>query len=264
MVARALIGHTGFVGSNLGKALSFSHRYNSKNIDDMAGMRFDEIWCAGTSAVKWVANQAAEQDWEGVGRLLDVLEKVKADRFILISTVDVFRAPVGVDENTRVKTEGLEPYGLHRYRLEELVRSRFPGAFIFRLPNIYGPGFQKNALYDLMNDHRVEFIDSEMRLQFYEVSRLPGDVQRTVGAGVQLMHLAPEPIRVGHIAEGIFQYRDFDNRLSDNPPAYDMQTIHSSLFGAEGRYILDAEASLKEMERFVGTSRRRSGEPTTA
>ncbi len=256
---RALIGHTGFVGSNLERVLSFSHKYNSKNIEDMAGAQFDEVWCAGTSAVKWVANQAPDQDWDGVSRLMGVLREVRADRFILISTVDVFATPIGVDENSPVETEDLHPYGLHRYRVEEFVRSQFRDAFIFRLPNIYGPGFRKNVLYDLMHRHRVEFIDSEMRLQFYEVSRLHSDVRLVVDAGIPLVHLANEPIRVGDIAERVLGYRDFSNPLSESPPKYDMQTVHGALFGSEGRYILSAEDCMREIERFVQASVGRSG-----
>lgn len=47
---RALIGHTGFVGSNLNQQCEYSHCYNSKNIGDIKGEHFEEIVCAGIQA----------------------------------------------------------------------------------------------------------------------------------------------------------------------------------------------------------------------
>jgi hypothetical protein len=36
-MATALIGYTGFIGSNLARQFDFDDFYNSKNIDDIAG-----------------------------------------------------------------------------------------------------------------------------------------------------------------------------------------------------------------------------------
>jgi hypothetical protein len=51
----ALIGHTGFVGSNLLQQNSFDHTYNSKNFRESEGSNFGLVVCAGISAVKWLA-----------------------------------------------------------------------------------------------------------------------------------------------------------------------------------------------------------------
>ena len=94
---RALIGYTGFVGSNLDAPGRFTARYNSKNIGALNGESFDEVWCACVLAVKWWANQNPTADWAGICSLLEVLKYVESKRFILISTVDVYREPIGVD-----------------------------------------------------------------------------------------------------------------------------------------------------------------------
>ena len=47
MTRRALIGHTGFVGSNLDRQLAVTDRYNSRNVGEMRGQSYDEIVCAG-------------------------------------------------------------------------------------------------------------------------------------------------------------------------------------------------------------------------
>src|SRR4051812_7816206 len=122
---RALIGHTGFVGGNLNRQGVFDARFNSQNIEDLAGQEFDEIYCAGVAAAKWWANQNPQADRDGIEKLLAVLDTVKAGRFVLISTVDVFKVPVAVDEKTVPRGSGLHAYGRHRLLVEEWVKGRF-------------------------------------------------------------------------------------------------------------------------------------------
>ncbi len=59
------------------------------------------------------------------------LERVKAKRFVLLSTVDVYGQVNGVDEDCQ--PTGATPYGLHRLQLEQFVAGRFH-ALIVRLP----------------------------------------------------------------------------------------------------------------------------------
>src|SRR6202008_232933 len=113
-----LIGHTGFVGSNLLRQSTFDATFNSSNIDSIAGQEFDLLVCAGVRAEKWIANGNPEADLAGVERLIKPLRSVKARRAVLISTVDVFITPIGVDESTKVETKGLHAYGTNRYHLE--------------------------------------------------------------------------------------------------------------------------------------------------
>src|ERR1041384_190726 len=97
---RALIGHTGFVGSNLARQTRFDATFNSSNIDTIAGRELDLLVISGVRAEKWIANANPEQDRAGIDRLLDALKSVKASRVVLVSTVDVFVPPIGVDEDT--------------------------------------------------------------------------------------------------------------------------------------------------------------------
>src|SRR4051812_29144381 len=67
---RGLIGHTGFVGSNLARQARFDATYNSANIDSIAGQEFDLLVIAGVRAEKWIANANPDQDRAGIERLL--------------------------------------------------------------------------------------------------------------------------------------------------------------------------------------------------
>ena len=58
------------------------------------------VVCAGASAVKWKAIQDPQADLAAIERLLSPLREVEAERFVLVSTVDVYERPVCVDEDS--------------------------------------------------------------------------------------------------------------------------------------------------------------------
>lgn len=70
---------------------------------------------------------------------------------MLISTIDVYKNPVDVDEDTVIDTDGLQAYGLNRYYLEQWVEEGFPDHLIIRLPGLYGKNLKKNFIYDFIH-----------------------------------------------------------------------------------------------------------------
>ncbi|MFD1691126.1 hypothetical protein ACFSHR_04885 [Azotobacter chroococcum] len=89
----ALIGFSGFVGSTLLAQARFDARYRSTNIGEIEGRTFDSVVCAGAPAQKWIANRDPETDWRNIEALIAHLQRLRCRRFVLISTVDVFRNP---------------------------------------------------------------------------------------------------------------------------------------------------------------------------
>lgn len=251
---RALIGYTGFVGGNVDRQGAFDARINSKNIGALAGSDFDEIWCAGIQAVKWWANQNPDDDWRGIKTLLDVLETVKTRRFVLISTVDVFRSPVEVDERTQPQCDGLHAYGLHRLRVENWVREHFPRHLIVRLPGLYGDGLMKNVIYDLLTGNNLGNLQADAIFQFYNLARLTTDIDLALSAELDLVHFATEPVSVADIAA-----RAFDLAIAPRPglaaPRYDMRTIHAGLWKRNGYYLETREEVLRSIRAFVASVR---------
>lgn len=148
---KAIIGYTGFVGSNLINQNKFDLFYNSSNISEIDGKELDLLVIAAPSAVKWKANQEPEQDLQMIDDLISHLKKVKAKKVIQISTVDIYKNPINVDENTEIETEGLHPYGKNRFYLEEFIRKQFTNHLVVRLPALFGEGLKKNFIYDLLN-----------------------------------------------------------------------------------------------------------------
>lgn len=246
----ALIGSSGFVGTTLQKQAQFTSLYRSTNIADIGYQDFDTIVCAGAPAQKWIANRAPEADRDKIEGLISHLKTVKCKTFILVSTVDVFKKPIGVDESTPVDETGLHAYGLHRHMLEKFVASHFTNHLIVRLPGLVGPGLRKNVIFDFLNDNNVHTIDSRGLFQFYPMVNLWYDMQTALRHGLRLVHLTAEPISVADVSDQGFG-RPFSQDLGGTAAAYDMRTRHAEFFGAAGDYQYDKRATLQAVRAYA-------------
>lgn len=230
-----LIGFSGFVGSTLLKQASFSSCYRSTNIAEIHGQSFDVLVCAGAPAQKWLANREPEADRAKIDGLIEHLRTVQCKTFILISSVDVFISPQGVDEDSPIVEDGLHAYGLNRRRLEKFVEQNFANHLIVRLPGLVGPGLRKNVIFDFLNHNNLQQIESRGVFQFYPMVNLWTDIQTALAAGLKSIHLTAAPISVEMIAQQGFAL-PFHNELANAPAHYDMQTRYAELFGGVGRY----------------------------
>ena len=246
----ALIGFTGFVGGTLLRQSRFAGQFRSTNIGDIAGRTFDLVVCAGAPAQKWIANQDPAADRKQIDALIEHLGTVQCNTFILISTVDVFKDPMGVDEASQVDETGLHAYGLHRRMLERFVEERFPRHLTVRLPGLVGPGLRKNVLFDFLNDNNLHAIDSRGIFQFYPMVNLWYDIKTALGAGLDLVHLAAEPISVADVARECFG-RSFGQVLPRAPATYDMRTRHAREFGVAGHYQYSARETVQAIRAYA-------------
>jgi len=147
----ALIGHTGFVGATLARQAAFDARYNSATIAESAGQSFATVVCAAAPGSMLEANTAPEQDRAKIHALIDQLSAMKADRFILISSIAVLADFAGGDDEGTSAFQTKLAYGRHRRELEAFVEDRFADHLIVRLPALFGEGLRKNFIFDLMN-----------------------------------------------------------------------------------------------------------------
>ena len=246
----ALIGFSGFVGSTLLKQAHFSALFRSTNIHEIENREFDVVVCAGAPAQKWIANRDPADDRKKIESLINHLRAIKCKTFILISTVDVFKNPIGVDESTVVEEADLHPYGLHRRQLEQFVEQYFPHHLIVRLPGLVGPGLRKNVIFDFLNNNNLHAIESRGVFQFYPMINLWYDIQRALEAGLSLVHLTAEPISVADVSLQGFG-RPFMQTLENPPARYDMQTRHAQIFGSLGQYQYSARETIQAIRAYA-------------
>jgi len=148
---KILVGHTGFVGSNLKDQTNFDKHFNSSNIEESFGTNPDVLVYSGVRAEKFLANSEPEKDFEVIENAIENIKKINPKEIILISTVDVYPVPVGVDESELIDKEKIQPYGKNRLHLEEWVEANFEDYLIVRLPGLFGKNIKKNFIYDLIH-----------------------------------------------------------------------------------------------------------------
>lgn len=250
----ALLGFSGFVGSTLLRQRTFDGLFRSSNIEDVNQQDYDLVVCAAAPAKKWLANKEPEKDKAGIDRLCTALASMKCKRFVLISTVDVFRDAQGVDEDTNIEEEALAPYGLHRRQLERFVESSFPSHHIIRLSGLVGPGLTKNAIFDFAHNNNVDQIDSRHIMQFYPMVNLWTDLKAILASGERIVHLAGPPVSLQTVAEEGFGLK-FVNELDRPVARYDMKTKHARMLGGPPGYACSEREALLAIRSYAQAER---------
>lgn len=249
----ALIGYTGFVGSNILNAQKFDDLYNSKNIGDIVGKDYDLVVSSATWAEKWKINQDPEADQANIKILTDALSRVTTKQLVLISTVDVYPSPVGADEDSIIDMTKQHPYGKHRLELEVWAREHFP-TLVIRLPGLFGQGLKKNIIFDLLNRNMIEAIDARGSFQFYNLDHVWKDISIALEHNLQLVNFATEPVTAKVVAE-IITGKPFDQVVAGKEPArYDFRSRHAQVFGGQHGYLYSKAQILQEITDFAERS----------
>lgn len=246
----ALIGYSGYVGSTLLKQAKFEALYRSTNICEIAGKAFNTVVCAGAPAQKWIANRDPDDDRLKINGLIGSLKTVRCKTFVLISTVDVFKSPVNVDEDSPIDEANLQAYGLHRRLLEKFVQDHFPRHLIVRLPGLVGPGLRKNVIFDFLNGNNLNLIESRGVFQFYPMVNLWSDIRAALDAALSLVHLTSAPISVAEVSLKGFG-KPFEQELDGIPARYDMRTRHGAVFGVEGEYQYSVRETIQAIRAYA-------------
>lgn len=252
-----VIGYTGFVGGTLCNQHVFTHFYRSTNIEEICQQKFDLVVCCGAPGKKWLANQQPEKDLQALKHLMSCLEKITCTHFVLISTIDVFKNPVSVNEASLIDESGLHAYGLHRRLLEKFVEQRFSRHLIVRLPGLVGPGLRKNIIFDFLNNNQLSAIHSESTFQFYPIVNLWYDIQIALQADLPLIHLTTEPLSVATLAKQGFG-REFNQILPGTIVRYDIQSLHDKLLGGQQGYHYNKREVIQAVRAYA------QSEPKTA
>jgi nucleoside-diphosphate-sugar epimerase len=267
-VRTALIGYTGFVGSNIAAAHDFTDCYNTANISDIRGRSYDLVVSAATRADSHRINQNGPADLAEIDDYIAVLSRVHTAQLVLISTVCIYPGGTSPDESTPLDADRLTPYGANRLHMEKTLSERF-NTLALRLPQLYGIGLKKGIVYDLLNDYRIEFIRPEGRFQYYDLRRLWSDTERALQAGLQTLNIATPSLTSARMAAECFGIDIADQVVYGEESPFgrmysrDMRTIHADLFGGPPGYILDEVAELDALRAFVRESRQSSRSTST-
>jgi nucleoside-diphosphate-sugar epimerase len=249
----ALIGYTGFVGSNILAQRPFDLLYNSKNIEEIQNKNFDLVVCAGAPGIKWIANKNPGLDMDSINNLISNLKAVKCKKLVLISTIDIYPQPLtGYNEDSTVDNSKLTAYGRHRHLLEQFIQDTFD-SLIIRLPAIYGQGLKKNVIFDLLNNVPVT-LNPHSKLQFYWLNYIWSDIQKALSNNLKSLNLATEPIELNYLAKEVFGLALLGDGGGKPPAHYDMHTKYGKLWGTNQPYLYLRDKILEDLKVFKKTA----------
>ena len=242
---KALIGHTGFVGSNISEQEKFDFFYNSKNIDEIKGMRFDLLVCAGVSGIKWKANKFPNEDYEQIMNLVKNLNEVKFNKLVLISSGSVYDNPV---ENA---------YGRNRLFLENYLMNKYDNLTIVRLPSLFGINLKKNSLYDLLNNEFDYLPNIKSTFQYYDLSDIWKDINIAINNNLKIVNFATEPMKFTKIVD-LFSI-NYDIISDDRPIVCEnIKTKNAIYWGKDSHYLYSKEEMFNQLKKFVEINKNES------
>lgn len=246
----AIIGYTGFVGSNINEQFRFTDLYNSKNINKIKNKKYDLVVSAGVAGTKWIANKHPEEDLKKIKQFINDIKTIKTKKFVLISTEDVYEKPYKVDENSLINPKKVQSYGKNRFFLEKRLYKLFKKSLIvIRLPGLIGKNLKKNFIYDFINKRKYYLSNSESMVQVYDLKNIWKDIKIAIKHSFPIINFATEPIKVIEIIKLVFN-KKFTNHDKKRYVNYDVSTIYASYYKNK-KYLYLKDEVLKDLKNFV-------------
>ena len=244
-VNNALIGYTGFIGSNLLNFKKKFHKYNSKNINKIKNKQYDLVICAGTPSKIWLAKKNPKLDFNKITYLINSLKKINAKKFVLISTCEIYGSHNNQKESSLKFSNKNYHYGYNRLMLENFVKANFAKSFILRLPIVYGKNFYKNCIYDLIYKNNIEKLNGNDRIQIYNVANLKKHINFALKCNISILNISSKPIKLSWIAKKFFNVRLGKKKNFRNMK---MQTIYGK---PNSNYFLSSKECIRDLKHFI-------------
>ena len=240
----ALIGYTGFIGSNLLNFQKKIIKYNSKNIKKIKNKKFDIVICAGTSSKIWLSKKKPLEDKKKIIKLINNLHTIKTKKFVLISTSEVYGSKKTCLETTKNLKSKNTDYGLNRLMLENFVEKKFKNNFILRLPIVYGKKFIKNCIYDLINKNEIHKLNGSDIIQIYNVSNLKKDINFVIKNKIKKLNLSSKPIKLSILAKKLFKIKLINRKK--------FRKINiKSIYGKNNGYFFSQKKTMQDLTNFL-------------
>ena len=240
----ALIGYTGFVGSNLINFKKNIFKFNSKNIHEIKNQKFDIVICAGTSSKIWLAKKNPKLDKQKINFLIKYLKTIKAEKFVLISTCEVYGKNESTIETSNNYSKRNNHYGINRLYLENFIQKNFDKSYIIRLPIVYGKNFSKNCIYDLIYKNNIDKLNGKDLVQIYNVVNLKKHINYVLKQNIYKLNISSEPVKLSLLAKKYF------NINLDEKKTFRKMNM-KSIYGNKKGYFTSKLDSLNDLENFL-------------
>lgn len=255
----AIVGYTGFVGSNLMQFYNFDCFYNSKNFSQAKNKKFDTIFFCGVPALKWYANKNPIEDNKIIEDIISILDTIQVKKIIFISTIDVYeKIDKQYDEDYIIDYNNNHTYGKNRFLLEEYIKNKFNDYNIIRLPGLFGKGLKKNLIYDLINKNNINEIPYKSKFQWYYLDWLKKDIDIVLFNNIKICNFFTEPINTCSIISLFKEVYGIDYEFqiehwgtNNNKINYNTCSKYSQLFRSSNKYVRSSDEILNAISEYL-------------
>lgn len=243
-----IIGSSGFIGKALNDKLKTKYLYNSRNINKIKKISFDELYCCAPSSLIWKANKNPGKDLKNIVKLCLNLTGLKVKKFILISSIEVYQRQSVCNEFS-AKNEIGSSYGSNRLFFENFVTKNFKKSIIVRLPVVYGIGLKKNLIFDLIHQKRTHLINKNDKLQFFPSAKILKFINKIKNKNISPINFASEPVKVKDLLDTLGREDILINKINTKPRIYNMKSKKLMLINKKD-YIFSKSEILKSIKNF--------------
>jgi hypothetical protein len=243
---RILIGYGTSLGKHLASRGGFSELFTYRRA--LAGLpHCDEIVLVVPSS-----KRLAGGDLGIAGAGLVHVIKGMAKRLVALSTLAVYPVKsLPFDEDSVVNT-GPPGTNSHLLAFEQMLLSAVQKPLILRLPEVFGPGFDRGVCNELLKDDEAR-INRIAIHQLYPVNRLEKDIIIARHLGVPAVNLCPQPLSMEALLVQLFPG---EVGYVEKPAHYSrIRTRYGETFGGRNGYIMSAESVMEEVRLFVQVNR---------
>ena len=166
----ALIGSTGAIGQEIFDNISkknnvYVDTFTRKNIESLLNSEYDIVICAAPSSGKLKTNLGLDNSDKDIEKLCKVIEEVKTERFILISSQSAIN-------------EEDKPYGKVQKRVMDSVLSHHKNYTVYMVDTLYGPSLNKGFISDIITK-RWSFLSDELIQKLPELTNYYRKIENT-------------------------------------------------------------------------------------
>jgi len=250
MSDNCIVGYSGFVGGNLLLKYKFDYFFNSQDFNNAINLNIDTMYFCGIPAVKWYANENPHEDTKIINNIQNILKTMKINKFILISTIDVYNNINGNFNEDNICTDDNHTYGKNRHLFEEFIKRTFDNYYIIRLPGLFGYGLKKNIIFDLMHNNEVNKISINTCFQWYSLNWLSGDIEKMIDNNIRICNFFTEPLPT----KDIVKYFNYPTKTfcGLQNTEYNLKTKYSKIFNCNlDGYIRKKQDIENEIIKFI-------------
>lgn len=230
-----IVGGKGLIGSAIVEFMQNSHLdykiIQKENKDSFMGKKCETLIFANGNAWRYKANADPLFDFKAsVASFVEYVHGIQYENFIHLSSVEVYdnkSSKEDTKENIIINPQKLNPYGYHKYLIEEYLKKFCDNYLIFRISSIVGKGLKKNPVYDAIHKDKKIMLSPNSTHNFINTKFIAKSIFNILNLGIrnEIFNLASKnSIRIDNLSNIIGYESEYTDDAEKYVENYDINT----------------------------------------